>query len=58
MMNLAPFLAASLRLGERLNEAETCAKRYRFTPCLLELAGGQAPVEARGAPMAALIEFC
>jgi len=38
MTNLAPFLAASLRLGARLNEAETCAKPYRFTPCLFELA--------------------
>jgi len=58
MMNLAPFLAASLRLGARLNEAKTSAKPYRFTPCLFEFAGRQGSVEAREVPMAAPIEFC
>ena len=36
MMNLAPFPAAPLRLEARLNEAETCAKPYRFAPRNLE----------------------
>jgi hypothetical protein len=38
MMNFASFLPASLRLGARLDEAETSAKPYRFTPCYFELA--------------------
>jgi len=41
MTNFASFLAASLRLGARLNEAETSAKPYRFTPCYFELAREQ-----------------
>jgi hypothetical protein len=37
-MNFALFLPASVRLEARLDEAETSAKPYRFTPCYFELA--------------------
>jgi hypothetical protein len=39
MMSFALFLPASLRLGARLDEAETSAKPYRFTPCYLSWLG-------------------
>jgi hypothetical protein len=39
MMNFALFLPASLRLGARLDEAETSEKPYRFTPSILSWLG-------------------
>ena len=58
IMNLAPFLAASRRPGARLNEAETRAKPYHFTPCRFALAGGRSSCRSRDVSMAAPIEFC